>query len=199
MDSDNRIVWEHVRSALGLDLRLFRVRFDWLKNRRNGHTVKATVLESPDWVNVVALTPRDKFVVVRQYRFGTAKTTTEIPAGIVEPGETHRQAAERELKEETGYTSQDWQYLGYVEPNPAFLNNKCHHWLARKAERTSEPVLDVGENMLVSEMSLDEVRLEVERGLFRHSLALTALAHLFDLRPLLASGSMPERGDNVGR
>jgi 8-oxo-dGTP pyrophosphatase MutT (NUDIX family) len=149
--------------------------------------MRATVLESPDWVNVVALTPEEKVVVVRQHRFGTGQTTTEIPAGIVEPGETSQQAAIRELREETGYTSDEWTYLGFVEPNPAFLDNKCFHWVARNAVQTTPPALDEGENLQVYELSLDEIGQEIAAGRLRHALAYTALAHVFDLRKLLKS------------
>jgi 8-oxo-dGTP pyrophosphatase MutT (NUDIX family) len=150
-------------------------------NPRNSSTVKATVLQSHDWVNVVALTPEGKVVVVRQYRFGSGSLTTEIPAGIIEPGETSQEAAQRELSEETGYSSEEWEYLGYVEPNPAYLDNRCHHWLARNATKTGEPELDEGEDVAVGELSLDEIRSEVTDGRLRHSLALVALSHVFDL------------------
>jgi 8-oxo-dGTP pyrophosphatase MutT (NUDIX family) len=182
VSKNEQIAWECIRTASGPDLKLFRVRFNWVRNPRNSHTVKATVLEAPDWVNVVALTPEEKVVVVRQYRFGTQETTTEIPAGIVEKDETSQGAAIRELKEETGYSSEEWEYLGYVEPNPAFLNNRCHHWLARNAEQSTLPELDEGEDLSVIEMGLEEVRREIAKGRFLHSLAITALSRLFDLR-----------------
>ena len=189
MSQSERNAWECVQTAPGPDLKLFRVRFDSLKNPRNSHAVKATILESPDWTNVVALTPEKKVVVVHQHRFGTGQTTTEIPAGIVESGETSREAAIRELREETGYVSDDWEYLGYVEPNPAFLDNRCHHWVARDAVQQSPPEPDKGEDLAVSELSLDEIRREIAEGRFRHSLAFTGLMYLFDLRPLLRQGS----------
>jgi 8-oxo-dGTP pyrophosphatase MutT (NUDIX family) len=184
MTGNDKSAWERTRSEPGPELKLFRTRFDWVRNPRNGHTVKATVLESRDWVNIVALTPDEKVVVVRQHRFGTGRLTTEIPAGIVETGEDSGTAAARELKEETGYTSDEWEYLGFVEPNPAFLDNRCHHWVARNVVRTASPEPDAGEDLQVFEMTLDEIRREIAGGRFLHSLAFTAMAHLFDLREL---------------
>lgn len=184
-NSETLADWSLIKTEPGPDLTLFRVRFDWLENPRNGHTVKATVVEAPDWVNVVALTPEGKLVVVQQYRFGSGEVTLEIPAGIVEPGEDSRAAAARELKEETGFSTEDWEYLGWVAPNPAYLNNRCHHWLARNVNKTAPPALDEGENLEVLVLSLEEIKEEVKSGLFRHSLAISALSQVYDLRDLL--------------
>ena len=178
--------WKLIKTEPGPNLTLFQTRFDWLENPRNGHTVKATVLEAPDWVNVVALTPAGELVVVRQYRFGSGEITLEIPAGIVDLGEDSREAAVRELQEETGFSSEDWAYLGWVEPNPAFINNRCHHWLARDAKQTAPPALDKGENLAVEVLSLEEIKEEVKSGLFRHSLSFSALSQVFDIRDILS-------------
>ncbi len=174
--------WQLVRSEQGPSLILFQARFDWVENPRTARSLKAIVLEAADWVNVVAVTHERKIVVVQQYRFGTGKTTTEIPAGIVEAGETSQQAAIRELKEETGYTSTDWKYLGWVEPNPAFLNNRCHQWLAQDAVQTQAAEQDANEDIAVSEFSIAQVRQAIAEGRMRHSLALVALSQVFDLR-----------------
>ncbi len=174
--------WTLVGSEPGPDLIILHARFDQYVHPRNAKSFQRVVLEAPDWVNIVAVTPDHKIVVVRQFRFGAAKPTTEIPAGMVDAGETPEHAAMRELSEETGYTTTRWKYLGWVEPNPAFLNNHCHQFLAQDVVKTHAPHLDEGEDIAVSEFTLDEVRREIQAGEMRNALGLVALAHVFDLR-----------------
>ncbi len=173
--------WAIITSEPGPELPLVTVRFDTVRNPRNAKEMRAVVLESPDWVNIVALTPERRLVVVRQYRFGIAAVTTEIPGGLIDPGETHREAAERELREETGHTTSKWTYLGASEPNPAVFNNLIHHWLAEGVEPTHSLEQDDGEDIVVDTMSLDEVRDAVLSGSIRHTLVLAALARIMDL------------------
>lgn len=174
--------WERVASEHRPHMILFRPRYDTMVHPRTGARMQRLVLEVPAWVNVVALTPERELVMVRQFRFGTAALTLEIPGGMVDRGEDHRAAAERELREETGHTAERWRYLGCVEPNPAFQDNLCHHWLAEGARRTTEQCLDSGEDIEVETVVLERVRELVLDGTIRHSLVLTALARVLDLR-----------------
>ena len=173
--------WTLFNTEDGSDLRIAKVRFDWWKNPRNGAEIKATVLETPNWVNMVALTADKKLVVVRQFRLGIQQETVEIPAGVMEEGETPQEAAARELAEETGYTSDDWVYLGWVEPNPAFQDNHCHQFLARNAVRTQEVQQDDGEDVSFYEMTLDEVKEEIRAARMRNSLSLLTLSRVFEI------------------
>ena len=174
--------WGRVSSRAAEDLLLFRARWDAMRSPRTGEVLDRLVLETPDWVNVVALTTAGELVCVRQYRFGTAAVELEIPAGIVDPGEEHAEAAVRELREETGHTSGRWTYLGAVASNPAFQDNLCHHWLAEEAVRTDTQELDAGEDIAVELVPVADVPRLVAEEQLRHSLVVSALARVFDLR-----------------
>jgi hypothetical protein len=85
--------------------------------------------------------------------------------------------------EETGYASDKWRYLGAVEPNPAFHNHLCHHWLAEDVYRRDDQDLGAGEMIAVELMSEAQVRKAVIDGELKHALALSALARVYDLWP----------------
>jgi len=166
----------------GADLRLFRPRWDLRRNPRSGATQRCLVLETRDWVNVVARTAEGRIVAVRQFRFGVERVTLELPGGVIEEGEEPLAAAVRELREETGYVAREWRHLGRVEPNPAFHDNVCHHFLAEGAEPRHEQALDEGEDIEVLTLSPEELEREVAGGGIAHSLVVSALARVLDLR-----------------
>src|SRR5438309_280907 len=87
---------------------------DGLPTKRPLHT-----LQTVDWCNVVPITTDDRIVLVRLHRFGTDRTSLEIPGGLVDPGESPLSAAGRELLEETGYQAGEIVSLGSVLANPA--------------------------------------------------------------------------------
>lgn len=180
--------WTNLGTEPGPTLPLgMQVRYDLLRNPRNDVERKALVIETGDWVNVVAVRPDGRIVLVYQYRFGLGAVSAEIPGGLVDPGEDHRDAAARELLEETGYTTDEWHYLGAVAPNPAFLTNRCHQWLARDVQQTAAPGNEAGEDIVVAALTLAELGAEIHSGRFCHSLALLALAHVYDLRTLIGN------------
>jgi len=182
---DDDLTWQHLSSRYEeVGLMLFEKRIDTLRNPRNGQTFDRLVLESVDWVNVVALDADGRSLMIRQFRFGVGYNTLETPGGMVDPGEDSRTAAARELLEETGYTSGQWQYLGAVEPNPAFHNHLCHHWLAKDVVLSKNQELGDGEAISIEFMTQTQVRDAVVSGELKHALALSALARVFPIWPM---------------
>ena len=165
-------------------LMLFEKRIDRLRNPRNGKVFERLVLESVDWVNVVALDADGRSLMIRQYRFGVGYSTLETPGGMVDPGEDSKTAAARELLEETGFASDNWSYLGAVEPNPAFHNHLCHHWLAQDVYRAQTQNLGDGESIALEFMTQEQVRAAVVSGELKHALALSALSRVFSVWPM---------------
>jgi ADP-ribose pyrophosphatase len=181
--------WPSHGSEPGPDLALFRVRHDLLENPRTGQVLRRLVLETRDWVNVVARTAAGEYVLVRQYRFGLRRVTTEIPGGVIDAGEDHLSAAQRELAEETGHSAQEWRYLGCTQSNPAYQDNVCHHWLALGAVQNGAQQLDPGEDIEVLRLGEAELRAALASGEIGHSLVWCALARVLDLRGLGAPGA----------
>lgn len=136
------------------------------------------VVELPSWVNVVALTDEGEMLLVRQYRHGTDAVTLEIPGGNVDPGESPLEAAERELREETGYVCERWHEIGMVEPNPAIQDNRCWTYLGTGARPAAAQDPDEHEELEVVRLPRDAVDARVDDGTITHALVVAALYHL---------------------
>lgn len=133
------------------------------------------ILDAPEWVNMVVLTPEMDLVLIEQWRHGVERTTLEIPGGMVDPGESPLEAAQRELEEETGYTSSHWQKIGAIDPNPALQSNRCHTYLATNGVRSSTPSFDSNERCKLVLKPYKEADDMVKNGEISHALVVVAL------------------------
>jgi ADP-ribose pyrophosphatase len=138
------------------------------------------LVDSPDWVNVIALTKRGTVLFVRQFRFGIHRVTLEIPGGMIDPDETPEHAAVRELREKTGYESQSWSSLGWVDPNPALLGNRCYTFVANDCVLAEPHASGPQEQISVEEQDLSEVPKLIAAGEITHALVAVAFMR-FDL------------------
>lgn len=181
MSSDDDLHWEKLASEAGPELPLFRVRFDTMRHPTSSKEFQRLVLETSDWVTVVAVTKDGKVVMVEQYRFGVGGLTTEPVAGMVDSGEDSLDAAKRELLEETGFGEGNWRYLGNVQANPAIHDNLCHHWLVEDVVAVQAPAPDAGEAIRVHLMTLEEIKEAIAVGKLKHPLGLSALSRVFPL------------------
>ena len=135
-------------------------------------------LDCPDWVNVIAVTEGGELVLITQYRHGTDSLTLEIPGGAVDPGESPATTAVRELEEETGYRPSEIIEIGTVEPNPAFLSNRCWTYLALGCRDDGEVHFDPSEEIEVSLAPLADFGRLIDDGSITHSLVVCAYDHL---------------------
>jgi ADP-ribose pyrophosphatase len=147
---------------------------------RYRHPVRGTerdffVAHAPDWVNVVAVTPDRRIVLVRQFRFGSNDLSLELPGGVMEKGEGPLAAGVRELSEETGYGGGKASLMGSVHPNPAIQDNRCHFVLVDGAVPTGAVNWDHDEEIEVSSRGVEEVLALARSGAITHSLSVAAL------------------------
>lgn len=97
----------------------------------NGNTAVRDVLLHHGGVCVVPVTEEGEILLVRQFRYPFQTVTREVPAGKLEKGESHAECGRRELLEETGYTCEEYIYLGEMLPTPAYNTEITHIYLAK--------------------------------------------------------------------
>jgi ADP-ribose pyrophosphatase len=174
MPAGDELRWRVLDEEPAGDYGVFRV-----KRQRAEHLVSRriqsfSVIDCPDWVNVLAITRDQQAVFVRQYRPGVKRVTLELPGGVMEPGESPQVAAERELAEETGYRAKTWHNLGFVEPNPALQGNRCWTLLGLDAAEHQSPQPDEDEVVEVITHPVAQVPELVLRREVTHSLVVAA-------------------------
>jgi ADP-ribose pyrophosphatase len=163
-DPDRKRPWKVLQSTYAVADRWLRLRSDVLQAPDGRTPSPRTVIEHPDWVDVIALTADLNIVLVDQYRHSVGSVRTEFPAGTIDVGEEPLAAVRRELLEETGYASDDWHLLGTARVYPAFQTNRIWSFVALNACRTSEQNLDQGEVIHCYELPLADFISQVETG-----------------------------------
>ena len=145
-------------------------------------------LWQPDWVLILARTKEGKWVMTEQYRHGTGKIALEFPAGIIDKGETPKEAAIRELQEECGYVLDERRetkdergerrghdnitYLGSFSVNPDRHRGKFHVVFIDGVKRLGKTSFDDTEDIETFLYTDEEFQAKVADGTFNHPLQI---------------------------
>ncbi len=164
--------WQIQSSEILADCRIFRVRKDVVVSPRTGQPHDMFVLEQPNWVNVIPLTPDEQVIMVEQWRHGTRSVHLETPGGLMDDGETPEQCARRELLEETGYDAGSIVRLGMVYPNPAIQSNQQYYVFAKDCRKVAAPKFDLAEDIAVKLISLANIPQMIETGEITHGIVI---------------------------
>jgi 8-oxo-dGTP pyrophosphatase MutT (NUDIX family) len=183
--------WPKISSRPAGAFRIFSLRTDLKKSPRTGREHEFVVMETANWVNVVAVTPDQLMVLVEQYRHGSDTVELEIPGGLIDPRDATPEAAGcRELREETGYEGERARVIGRVFSNPAIMTNTTFTILVENCRPTGPVQFDSGEDLITRLAPVSEVAGLVASGKIRHSLVVAALYYFALLKKNGCSGGL---------
>jgi 8-oxo-dGTP pyrophosphatase MutT (NUDIX family) len=179
--------WNEVSREHVADCRVFSVERSIAESPIDGKKHRFYRINSPSWAQIVPVTKEHNVVLVRQFRHGASRVTLEMPAGLVDLGESPAEAAVRECLEETGYRAKNPISLGVVNPNPALFSNRLYAYLATDVvpERAIENIgVEQTEVLLVPARDLPKLMLD---GTIDHALVQTTLWRCLHEHPELLS------------
>ena len=175
--TDKNLDWEEISTE-------HIVNDQWIDFRKSVYRYPDGRIFSPfysysrrDYAVIVASDEEGQLICVRQFRQGIKAVTTEFPAGGLEPGATPEsalEAAKRELKEETGYVSDDWKHLLTIPSNATISDNYASIFAARNCRKSGDQCLDETEVLSVVKHSAEDIDTLIQNGQFQQAVHVMA-------------------------
>ena len=172
---DQDLVWEEISTE-------HIVQDKWIDFRKSAYRYPDGTVWQPyysftrrNYAVIVASDEEGKFLCVRQFRQGIRQVTTEFPAGAIEdkdgtdPKEAALRAAQRELREETGYVSDHWRHLLTIPSNATISDNYAWLFAAESCRKIAGQELDAMELLRVEKHTAGEIDAMLKEGSFQQS------------------------------
>ncbi|WP_026894086.1 NUDIX hydrolase [Clostridiisalibacter paucivorans] len=135
---------------------------------------KREIVEHPGAVAIIAVNEKNELIMVKQYRKAVEDELYEIPAGKIEIGEDPKSCAIRELKEETGYTPENIDYILEFFTSPGFSNEKLYLFMATGLNE-GEATPDIDEYIDVVKLKIEDLLTMIEEGKILDSKTIIAI------------------------
>lgn len=155
--------------------------WQWEQKLFDGSTATFERLARPDSAQVIAISG-DKIILQRQRQPDWEEYGVTLPGGRIDKGETPLQGAQRELREENGYESVDWELLQEFNPSNHFFWT-IHTYIARACTKVAAPSLEAGEQIEEMTVTFEEFLAYGEDAAFRNH----------DIKPLLVRARYDEQ------
>jgi ADP-ribose pyrophosphatase len=157
--------WKLIQSEMVIDHFWSKVRRDKIE-LPNGKVIDDYFVNIRlDVALILPITKNDEIIFVRQYRHGIGDFFMELPAGSFDPvTEDSQEAALRELREETGYTTSDIRKIATLYDKPSKDTNQIHLFLAENAVKVSDQNLDITEEIEVILIPINQVVEKISQG-----------------------------------
>jgi ADP-ribose pyrophosphatase len=152
-----------VRRQVRYQGRVVELYRDRVRDARGGRHWREVIGHRPA-VAVVPLLAPDRILLIRQYRYAVGRFLWELPAGLVEPGESPVAAARRELEEETGYQAKNLHLACSIYSSPGFSQEVIHIFIGQGLARVGKTRLDPDEFISAKVWSLPAALARLQQG-----------------------------------
>ena len=173
-------LWQRLNSEVLFTSKWLNVRRDVCRLPSGSVIDDYFVIEIPDGVTIVAITRDMEIVLVRQYKHGIGQVVLELPAGNVDPDEDPNVAINRELREETGYTASNIEYVTTIISKPARMTARTLVYFATGAVLYGYPEESDQEKIETVLVPLEELPLLIAHGMIITETSLAALLTTWD-------------------
>ncbi|HRI63761.1 MAG TPA: NUDIX hydrolase [Polyangium sp.] len=167
--------WSIIKSETVIDRKWLKVKEQHIALPHGGEIREFHLIESPGWASTLAITDTGHVVFVDQYRHGAGRVSRELPAGVIDPGETPEQTARRELEEETGFVAEHWEHIITFNTEPARHTTLAHFYFAKGARPVSTQRVDPSEFIDVVLLEPKDILPAIVSGTILHGVHVGAI------------------------